>query len=165
MSSQALLGRIVTRNTALFVCDMQGKFSSHIKYFPEIVSNTKRILDAAKIMKMPIVYTEQYPKGLGHTVPELKVDPYPSFKFEKTQFSMMIPQLQQLLKDELSRVNSVILCGIETHACIRHTTMDLVENGFNVHVVVDACSSRSLTDRYQSTNFYSTTYLLNILNL
>jgi len=63
MSSQALLGRIVTRNTALFVCDMQGKFSSHIKYFPEIVSNTKRILDAAKIMKMPIVYTEQYPKG------------------------------------------------------------------------------------------------------
>merc|ERR1712116_18623 len=70
-------------------------------------------------MKMPIVYTEQYPKGLGHTVPELKVDPYPSVK----------------------------LCGIETHACIRHTTMDLVENGFNVHVVVDACSSRSLTDR------------------
>lgn len=63
------------------------------------------------------------------------------------------------------KVNSVILCGIETHACIRHTTMDLVENGFNVHVVVDACSSRSLTDRYQSTNFYSTTYLLNILNL
>lgn len=63
MSSQASLGRIITRNTALFVCDMQEKFSSSIKYFPQIVSNTKRILDAAKIMKMPIVYTEQYPKG------------------------------------------------------------------------------------------------------
>ena len=44
-------------------------------------------------------------------------------------------------------VDSVILCGIETHACIRHTAMDLIEQGFNVHVVVDACSSRTAVDR------------------
>ena len=47
----------------------------------------------------------------------------------------------------LLQVNTVILCGIETHACIRHTTIDLIDQGFNVHVVVDACSSRTMVDR------------------
>lgn len=45
------------------------------------------------------------------------------------------------------QVDSVVLCGIEAHACIRHTVIDLLERGFNVHVVVDACSSRTMVDR------------------
>lgn len=47
------------------------------------------------------------------------------------------------------QVNTVVLCGIETHACIRHTAIDLIDQGFNVHVVVDACSSRTMVDRYE----------------
>jgi nicotinamidase-related amidase len=108
---------------------------------------------------------------LGHTVPELNITEYSKNKFEKLQFSMMIPELANHLKTDLKhirfflihsssctlfsmtrifsilQVNTVILCGIETHACIRHTTIDLIEQGFNVHIVVDACSSRTMVDR------------------
>ena len=63
MAAHPCIGRIPVRKTAVFVCDMQEKFRKNIKYFPEIVSNTKRILDASKIVKIPVVYTEQYPKG------------------------------------------------------------------------------------------------------
>ena len=60
------MGRIATPNTAVFICDMQEKFSKGIKYFPEILLNTKRVLGAAKILNLPVVYTEQYPKGIQH---------------------------------------------------------------------------------------------------
>lgn len=62
MSSQ-LLGRITVGKTALFVCDIQEKFAKNIKYFPQIVANTRKVLESTKIMNIPVVYTEQYPKG------------------------------------------------------------------------------------------------------
>lgn len=58
-----LLGRITVRKTALFICDIQEKFAKNIKYFPQVVKNTRKILESAKIMNVPVVYTEQYPKG------------------------------------------------------------------------------------------------------
>lgn len=64
------LGRIATPRTAVFVCDMQEKFRHGIKYFPEIVTNTKRVLGAAKILDLPVVYTEQYPKGIPPSSPK-----------------------------------------------------------------------------------------------
>ncbi|KAK4023839.1 hypothetical protein OUZ56_009232 [Daphnia magna] len=145
--NKLLLGRFPVEKSALFVCDMQEKFASGIKYFPQIVANSKKLLESAKIMDIPVVYTEQYPKGLGHTVPELNITEYSKDKFEKLQFSMMTPELMKHLKGELKHVNTVVLCGIETHACIRHTAIDLIDQGFNVHVVVDACSSRTMVDR------------------
>ena len=62
--NKLLLGRIPVEKSVLFVCDMQEKFAPSIKYFPQIVSNTKKILASAKIMDIPVVYTEQYPKGI-----------------------------------------------------------------------------------------------------
>lgn len=62
--NKLLLGRITVEKSALFVCDMQEKFASSIKYFPQIVTNQKKLLDSAKIMNIPVVYTEQYPKGI-----------------------------------------------------------------------------------------------------
>jgi isochorismate hydrolase len=61
--SNLLLGRIAVPKTALFVCDIQEKFSKNIKYFPQVVENTRKLLQASKIMNIPVVYTEQYPKG------------------------------------------------------------------------------------------------------
>nr|CAH0105691.1 unnamed protein product [Daphnia galeata] len=113
---------------------------SSISLIPQIVSNSKKLLESAKIMNIPVVYTEQYPK-------ELNITEYSNTKFEKLQFSMMVPELINHLKAELNHVNTVVLCGIETHACIRHTTLDLIDQGFNVHVVVDCCSSRTMVDR------------------
>ncbi|XP_032982910.1 isochorismatase domain-containing protein 2 isoform X3 [Rhinolophus ferrumequinum] len=87
---------------------------------------------------MPVVLTEQYPQGLGPTVPELGAEglrPLP-----KTCFSM-VPVVRQEL-DARPQLCSVLLCGIETQACILNTTLDLLDRGLQVHVVVDACTSR-----------------------
>lgn len=138
------LGRLCEKTTSLLLCDMQEKFAGNIVYYPEILAVSKRMFDLAKIMNIPTFVTEQYPKGLGPTVKELG-DLSHAKKFEKTCFSM-VPSIEKSLLD-LPDVKSMILCGIETQACILRTTTDLLEKGYDVHVVADAVSSRSQTDR------------------
>ncbi|KAF6288237.1 isochorismatase domain containing 2 [Rhinolophus ferrumequinum] len=152
------LGRVLPGSSILFLCDMQEKFR-HITYFPQIVSVAARMLKVARLLEMPVVLTEQYPQGLGPTVPELGAEglrPLP-----KTCFSM-VPVVRQEL-DARPQLCSVLLCGIETQACIldpcyclgsaltslypQNTTLDLLDRGLQVHVVVDACTSRSQVDR------------------
>ncbi|XP_059483920.1 isochorismatase domain-containing protein 2-like [Neocloeon triangulifer] len=146
-----MAGRLATRlssvRSTLFLCDMQEKFRPSIQYFNEVVFNSSRLLKVAKLLDMPVVCTEQYPKGLGATVPELGIQEFGIVPVEKTQFSMVLPQILDNLKRNHDQVNTVILCGIETHACIHETALDLLEKGYGVHVVVDACSSRSMLDR------------------
>jgi len=101
---------------------------------------------------MPVIVTEQYPKGLGPTVPERGIQEYNIKPFPKTLFSMVLPEVEESLKKQNPDVNTIILCGIETHACIQQTTLQLLEKGYDVHVVVDACSSRSMTDRMYAFN-------------
>ncbi|XP_068098983.1 isochorismatase domain-containing protein 2 isoform X2 [Hyperolius riggenbachi] len=138
------LGRLGQKSSVLFLCDMQEKFRHNIAFFPQIVSVASRILQAGKILELPVIVTEQYPKGLGPTVPELGTDGIK--KYSKTCFSMLTPEVEQELQSFPER-RTVILCGIETQACIMSTTLDLLEKGFDVHVVADACSSRSQVDR------------------
>nr|XP_019566491.1 PREDICTED: isochorismatase domain-containing protein 2 isoform X3 [Rhinolophus sinicus] len=131
------LGRVLPGSSILFLCDMQEKFR-HIAYFPQIVSVAARMLKVARLLEVPVVLTEQYPQGLGPTVPELGAEglrPLP-----KTCFSM-VPVVRQEL-DAQPQLRSVLLCGIETQACILNTTLDLLDRGLQVHVVVDACTSR-----------------------
>ncbi|GAB1602901.1 isochorismatase domain-containing protein 2-like [Argonauta hians] len=143
------LGKLLLNRSILFLCDMQEKFRPSIQYFPQIVDVSSRMLNAAKILDMPVIVTEQYPKGLGSTVPELDVKGIDVIA--KTRFSMMVSEVESKLKQH-SDVNSVILCGIETHACIQQTAIDLLEKDYQVHVVVDACSSRSMVDRMYAFN-------------
>ncbi|XP_072281672.1 isochorismatase domain-containing protein 2 [Pyxicephalus adspersus] len=138
------LGRLSQKSSVLFLCDMQEKFRPNITFFPQIVSVASRLLQAGKILDIPVIVTEQYPKGLGPTVPELGADGIK--KYSKTCFTMLIPEVEKELQSFPER-RSVILCGIETQACITSTTLDLIEKGFDVHVVADACSSRSQVDR------------------
>nr|XP_054756807.1 isochorismatase domain-containing protein 2-like [Lytechinus pictus] len=139
------LGKLVLRNSSLFLCDMQEKFRPTIKFFPEIVEVSSRLFRAARILDIPVIVTEQYPKGLGPTVKELginrdEVDIYP-----KTRFTMVLPEVEEKLKK--NETKSVVLCGIETQVCVQQTTLDLLAKGYEVHVIADACSSRSLVDR------------------
>ncbi|CAM1310243.1 ISOC2 (predicted) [Pycnogonum litorale] len=141
------LGKIVEKSTAIFLCDMQEKFRTLIQYFPEVVSVSSRVLRAAKILELPVVVTEQYPKGLGPTVPELGIQDYKDIvPVAKTQFSMLTNDVLEGLKKN-GDIKSVVLCGIEAHVCILGTTLSLLEQGYDVHVVVDACSSRNMVDR------------------
>jgi len=146
MSSFLKIGKLVTQNSCLFLCDMQVKFRPTIKYFDEIVQNSNRLLRAAKILDMPVVVTEQYPKGLGKTVPELGIEEYGITPVEKTKFTMCLGPIMSKLKENVE-LNTVILCGIETHVCIQQTALDLLANGYRVFVVADACSSRGTVER------------------
>ncbi|XP_076986833.1 isochorismatase domain-containing protein 2 isoform X2 [Tamandua tetradactyla] len=137
------LGRVLPGSSVLFLCDMQEKFRHSIVYFPQVVSVAARMLQVARLLGVPALLTEQYPQGLGPTVPELGAEgmqPVP-----KTCFSM-VPALRGEL-DAQPQLRSVLLCGIEAQACILNTALDLLDRGLQVHVVVDACSSRSQVDR------------------
>lgn len=143
------VGQLFPKQTCVFLCDMQEKFRPNIQYFSEIVQVASRILKGAKALDIPVIVTEQYRKGLGPTVSELGIQDYPDIKpFDKTQFSMLTTDVINTLKSKTPDINSVVLCGIETHVCIQGTTLALIKNGYDVHIVVDACSSRSMLDRY-----------------
>ncbi|XP_067575347.1 isochorismatase domain-containing protein 2 isoform X1 [Pseudorca crassidens] len=107
------LGRIIPGSSILFLCDMQEKFR-HVSFFPQIVSVAARMLKVAQLLDVPVVLTEQYPQGLGPTVPELGAESLQPWS--KTCFSM-VPAVQQEL-DARPQLRSVLLCGLETQACI-----------------------------------------------
>lgn len=164
-AARASLGRILPESSILFLCDMQEKFRPSIAYFPQIVSVAARMLKVARLLDVPVLLTEQYPQGLGPTVPELGAQGVRTVS--KTSFSM-VPPLQQEL-DKLPQLKSVLLCGIETQGCILNTALDLLDRGLQVHVAVDACSSRSemnqlvaLTRMQQSGVFLSTSEVLSL---
>ncbi|XP_028399470.1 isochorismatase domain-containing protein 1-like [Dendronephthya gigantea] len=138
------LGRLASKTTAFFLCDMQEKFRPSIRYFPEIITVAKRMVDSAKIMGIPVIATEQYPKGLGSTVAEIDMSGITAYP--KTVFSMVIPEVEQKLK-EMEHVKSIVLFGIEAHVCVQQTALDLLERNYDVHIVADAVSARSMTDR------------------
>ncbi|KAI6189039.1 Marb-1 [Aphelenchoides besseyi] len=143
--SRAILQRIRPNDTALLVCDLQEKFRNSILYFPQIVSVAKRLIDAATLLDMQILATEQYPKGLGNLVSELGLKELNTPVFNKTIFSMCIPNLTQQLRPN---TKSILICGIEGHVCVLQSVLDFLDKGYAVQVVVDATSSRAAPDRF-----------------
>ncbi|XP_041438150.1 isochorismatase domain-containing protein 1 isoform X1 [Xenopus laevis] len=139
------LGNLTPASTVFFCCDMQERFRPAIKYFGDIISVGQRLLQGARILGIPVIVTEQYPKGLGGTVQELDLTGV-KLVLPKTKFSMVLPEVEAALA-ELPGVRSVVLFGVETHVCIQQTALDLIGRGVEVHIVADATSSRSMMDR------------------
>lgn len=140
--------RILDRNrTALVIVDIQEAFRNVIPEFDRIVSRAKIALRGFQILNLPIIITEQYPKGLGRTVDEL-LDIIPNdFEFvEKTAFSSCgaRPFQEQLRATDVSQV---VLCGVETHICVNQTAHDLLTEAFEVHILNDAVGSRHEQDK------------------
>ncbi|CAG8617093.1 7805_t:CDS:2 [Ambispora leptoticha] len=138
MSVLRNVAKLNLSTTAFFVCDIQERFRHFIYQFPSLLSTTNKMISAAKILDIPIVVTEQNPKALGNTVPEIDTS-YAKIVLPKTKFSMFLPEIEKLLKE--NSINSVVLFGIESHVCILQTTLDLLENNYNVHVLADGVSS------------------------
>ncbi|XP_037295963.1 LOW QUALITY PROTEIN: isochorismatase domain-containing protein 1-like [Manduca sexta] len=140
------LGALEAQRTAFLLCDIQETFRPHVKHFGEVVKVANKMLEAAKLFQIPVYISEQYPKGLGHTTKDIKVEDA-AMVYEKTQFSMYTPQLQERLKKDIPNLGSVVLFGIEAHVCIEQTVIDLLNEDIAVHVLADGVSSRSLMDR------------------
>jgi nicotinamidase-related amidase len=144
MPHQALLDK---NKTVLVVIDMQEAFRASIPDFPLVASRISMAVRGFQILKVPIVVTEQYPKGLGKTAEEILFTLPPEFEFvEKTAFSSCGAQS---FREKLQSLNAsqVVLCGIETHICVNQTAHDLLNENFQVHLLIDSVASRFSHDK------------------
>ncbi|HUY87570.1 MAG TPA: hydrolase [Pirellulales bacterium] len=126
-------------DTALLVVDVQGKLVSLIPGHERIVWNIRRLLDAAKLLGLPAAATEQYPQGLGPTVPELaeRLGSIPA----KLRFSC--GECGEVFSDWHERgLFKVLVVGIEAHVCVQQTVFDLLAAGRRVYLAIDAIGSR-----------------------
>ncbi len=133
--------------TALLVVDVQERLVPAMKNGERTVERTRRLIRGAGIFNVPVFLSEQYPKGLGPTVPELLAElPGQCLRFEKRTFSCCESEewMRELDKTGVSRV---LLCGIESHVCVLQTAMDLLTAGYAAYVATDAVDSRFKSDR------------------
>jgi nicotinamidase-related amidase len=132
-------------DSALLVVDVQEKLMPLVDGHERIAWNIGRLLDGAKLLSVPAVATEQYPKGLGRTLPELAAKIEAAIP-DKLLFSCgecggLFTQLAE------RGIHKLLLCGIEAHVCVQQTALDLMAAGFRVYLAVDAIGSRYDIDR------------------
>jgi nicotinamidase-related amidase len=131
---------------ALVVIDMQEAFRSAVGDFALVASRVSMAVRGFNILDVPIIVTEQYPAGLGRTAEEiLLVLPDDLEPIEKTDFSSCADAFMKRLDD--ANIEQVAVCGLETHICVSQTVHDLLERGFQVHVLADCVCSRFEHDR------------------
>lgn len=130
-------------DSIVMIIDVQEKLLNAVFNKTSLEKKAVTIANTAKILGIPVIVTEQYPKGLGATVETLKeVLPENAQYFEKTAFSALENNdVLEALKN--SGKKQVVIFGIETHICVSQTTNALIEEGFEVSVIRDACGSRS----------------------
>jgi nicotinamidase-related amidase len=129
---------------ALAVIDVQEAFRPVVLDFDRVAANVATLVQGARVLGLPVLVTEQYPKGLGETVPEVARHLEGVPRMEKLAFSA-------LDADGFTRAldvrDQVLLCGIESHVCVNQTAEDLLTSGRGVHVVTDAVTSRTAENR------------------
>jgi len=135
------LGIAQREHTALLVIDVQERLMPVIHQKEKVFDNVNKLIKGAEILGLETIITEQYPKGLGNTCEEIQLPESPNI-IEKVCFSSMLSELvsEQL---KLTNIKSLILCGVESHICVLKTALDALKDGYEVHVVADAVSSRT----------------------
>jgi nicotinamidase-related amidase len=136
-------GKLDAHRAALVVVDIQEAFRKAIPSFDEVARAAATLIDGAEATGVPILVTEQYPKGLGTTAPEVAEHlPEGTNPIEKLVFSA--PEAEGF---DLAGRDQAIVCGIEAHVCVNQTVLDLLDTGVEVHVVEDAVASRTEENR------------------
>lgn len=141
--------RLVPATTALVVIDVQERLSpAMIDGGAPCVANVERLLQGAGLLGLRTLLTQQYPKGLGPTLASVaeRAAALPTLaRADKLEFSATANDeaLEVILEWRTQGVQSVLVCGMEAHVCVYQTVRGLRELGFAVHVVHDACASRS----------------------
>ena len=130
---------------ALAVIDVQEAFRPAVLEFDRVIANVAVLVQGARVLGVPVLVTEQYPKGLGETVPEVAEHLDGIERLQKMSFSAVAANgFPAALENERDQV---LLCGIEAHVCVNQTAEDLLAAGREVHVVRDAVSSRTAENR------------------
>ena len=132
-------GRLEADRTTLIVVDVQEAFRNAIPNFERIAKATATLIEGAEAIGIPVVITEQYPKGLGETVAEVAEHlPEGVEPLEKVVFAA-----SEAEGFDLEGRDQALVCGIETHVCVNQTALDLLASGVDVQVAVDAVGSRT----------------------
>jgi nicotinamidase-related amidase len=134
---------IRAKDSALVVIDMQERLVPAMQAPARTIRNTRLLLHAARKTSVPALLTEQYPQGLGHTVPEIRSAAGDSVILPKIHFSCMEEESFGNAFRALGR-RQAVLTGMEAHICVVQTAASLVEEGFEVFVVSDATASRTI---------------------
>ncbi|MGC8605891.1 MAG: hydrolase [Desulfomonilaceae bacterium] len=133
-------------DTVLVVIDMQEKLARAMHDRQSLVNKASQIVHGARILGIPVIWTEQNPRGLGRTVPEISKFLVDSSPVEKFSFSCSAePKFMEVFK--ACGKKQVLILGIECHVCVCQTIIDLKRLGYEVHVVSDAVSSRTKENR------------------
>ena len=138
-----LTERLTAQHGALLVVDVQEKLMPLIPDRGLVEANAVRLVKAAHVLNLPVWATEQYPKGLGSTIPPL-AELIPERPAKTTFHCCAVPQLLEQLYGR--RIRHVTLAGIEAHVCIAQTALELMGLGFRVQVPADAVASRGRMD-------------------
>jgi len=130
------------QNSLLHIIDVQEKLFNVMYEKEALKDNMVRLVKGVQVLEIPVLWMEQYPQGLGKTIPELgqllqNQEPLEKMCFSSCRSSNFMAEITKLGKTQ------VILIGIETHVCVYQTAADLLSNGFEVSVVADAVSSRT----------------------
>ncbi len=135
------------QSVVLVIVDVQGKLVQAMHDRESLIKNLQILMRGAKILGIPIICAEQYPKGLGPTVPELQEIIQPWQPIEKNCFSCCQNEdFMEAVRD--SGKSQILLAGIESHICVYQTARDLLEQNYAVEVVADAVSSRTEANKH-----------------
>jgi nicotinamidase-related amidase len=141
LRSHELLSR---QDSRLVVVDVQEKFVPHIPQADQLIAKCRLLIQGAQLFGVPVSATEQYPQGLGPTVPELRsllADVPAKLRFSCAEVLNLGPAAAR--GDDRFKI---VLCGIETHVCIQQTALDFIAQGYQVYVPADAVASRHQVD-------------------
>ncbi len=130
-------------NSALLIIDIQEKLLPLIRGRSRLVWNARRLIDGAAILEIPVAVTEQYPRGLGATVAELASRlpaPAEKLRFSCSECASIFEQWKSAGRFKIA------IAGIETHVCVQQTALDLIADGFDVYLCVDALGTRHAID-------------------
>ena len=146
------MSELLDRNrSVLVVIDLQGKLMDMVEHPARVITATRRLLTLAGMFEVPVVLTEQYPKGLGPTHAEVRAafdtTPAPKRFMDKTAFGCAGDPKFAALLDELrprgrTEARQIVVAGIEAHVCVMQTVLELLRGGDQVHLAWDAVSGR-----------------------
>ena len=134
------VSQLSRESAVLAVIDMQEAFRPVISDFGEVASRISKAVEGARLLEVPVIVTEQYPKGLKHTAEEIIARlPAELAPIEKSCFSSCG---SEDFLSQLAGIKQVLVCGIEAHICVMQTSLDLLARGLEVYVIADCITSR-----------------------
>lgn len=134
--------RLDQTNTILLIVDVQEKLFKAMHKKQQLKNNLEKLIKGCKILKLPVIFLEQNPQGLGNTLEELNIFENASAVFQKMTFGIKGHADFFNFLTNTKRKN-ILLCGIESHVCVLQCGLDLISKGYNINLISDCVSSRT----------------------